>query len=321
MGLYNLETRVIYLVLGVVTLILGSCGNILIIWTLLRTKRLRIAQNVFVGILAVLDFLITVYILPFALLALLKNDKPMSESICIANGALGHLLFSCDLLLIMCIAISRYIRICISHWFDRIYTFQNVLVICCACFVYWLLSFVPVLTLNRPFIFDKDYHVCIFNTLESPLYTSSYSFFCLAVPVVVTIFCYMKIFFYVRSSKLKLYKKWNNGLARQRILHELTITRTQFSIFLAYIVLYAPFGVASILNSTNVPIPWLSTLGLYMGYVNSCINSLIYGFMNRNIRKAYMESLIFLKTREDNQVHSVPLHLSLNGQVTNTSLV
>lgn len=103
-------------------------------------------------------------------------------------------------------------------------------------------------------------------------------------------------------------------------MHELTVTRTQFSVFHASVVLYMPFGIASIHNSTNVPIPWLSTFGYYMGCANSCMNSLIYGFMNRNIRKAYIESLIFLKKKDDKQVHSVTL-LSLKGQITNTSLI
>lgn len=321
MGLYTLETRVIYFIIGFVVLILGSCGNVLIVWTLLRTKRLRIVQNIFVGVLAVLDFFITVYLLPFTLISLVKNDNPFSDTTCAVNGAIGHLLFSCDLLLIMCIAVSRYVRICFSHLFDRIYTFQNVLIICAVCFGYWFLTFVPVFTLEQPFIFDKDYHICIFNIEESLSYTTSYMFFALVVPVSVTMLSYVKIYTYVRSSKLKLYKKWNNGLARQRIMHELTITRMQFSIFVAYLILYTPFGIAGLLRTNNTSIPWLCSIGLYFGFINSCINSIIYGFMNRNIRNAYVESLLIFRKKVNAQIQVVPHQLGSNGHLTNTSVV
>jgi hypothetical protein len=68
----------------------GISGNSLIIWTFIRIKRLRIVQNVFVILLAVVDLLIIGYMLPSATIALIWNREPVSREVCIFNGIIGN---------------------------------------------------------------------------------------------------------------------------------------------------------------------------------------------------------------------------------------
>lgn len=315
-GLYNINTRVIFLIVGSLLYVIGVGGNSLIIWTLFRIKRLRIVQNVFVVMLAGVDLLIIGYLLPQAMLSLISNQEPFSKGFCIFNAIFGHLLFTTCLQLIMCIAICRYVRICHSAMFDRIYTHRNALAICGICFGYWLLSVFPTFALTNPFIFEEQMHLCIFNRFENKIYTYMYIVFCLLLPVSVASFCYTNIYIYVRTAKLKLYRKWNNGLARQRVMHELTVTRTQFAIFVAYLIFYVPFGISTIIDSRSNSFSWINTMGIYMGFANSCINSLLYGVMNSNIRKAYSEAIPCIHHRKQIQVCATPLNLSINGHIS-----
>lgn len=304
MELYSANIRIIYITVGFLLYVVGISGNSLIIWTFIRIKRLRIVQNVFVILLAVVDLLIIGYMLPNATIALIWNRKPVSREVCIFNAIIGHLLFTSCLQYITCIAVSRYVRICHSKKFDRIYTQRNVSLICIFCFLYWCISVFPLLSLKKPLIFEKDMHVCIFNRFENKIYTNLYTTFCLIIPIGLTAFCYIKIYIYVRTAKLKMYKKWNNGLARQRILHELIVTRCQFAIFAAYLIFYLPFGISTTIGFiSGIDISWLNTFGMYLGFANSCINSILYGAMNRNIKQAYFESLCCLNKNKHVRIH------------------
>jgi hypothetical protein len=115
---------------------------------------------------------------------------------------------------------------------------------------------------------------------------------CLFVPVSVTALCYLKIYFYVRKSKLKLFQHCTNPLARRRLSHELNVTRSQFSVFIAYLVFYMPFGITATIRTAAKNFPdEFHTLAMYLCFTNSCINSILYGILNTKMRKAYKESL------------------------------
>ena len=190
MELYSANIRITYITVGFLLYVVGISGNSLIIWTFIRIKRLRIVQNVFVILLAVVDLLIIGYMLPSATIALIWNREPVSREVCIFNGIIGHLLFTSCLQYVTCIAVSRYVRICHSRKFYRIYTKRNVSLICIFCFLYWCISAFALLSLKRSLIFEKDMHVCIFNRFENKIYTNLYTTFCLIFPFATSKFIF-----------------------------------------------------------------------------------------------------------------------------------
>ena len=302
--MYSAVTRGVCLSVGCLFYILGICGNALIIWTFLKTKRLRIVQNVFVVMLAIIDFHIIGILMPFTVYILISNEAPMSKAVCQMFGALAHMFFTLCLQFIMCIAISRYVKVCHGNKFYILFSPRKVCVMTITCLIYWFIFLVPIMTEEDYIIFDKGFQMCMFNRFKNQTYTTIYTFFCLFLPVTVTSICYIKLYCYIRKAKHRLCRSWNNGLARQRIMHELTVTRSQFAVFVAYLILYMPFGVSTILGENpGANWAWLNPAGYYCGLANSCINSVLYGMMNKNMREAYFEVVPCLRKKINMRIH------------------
>ena len=106
-ALYSRATRITTLVFGIIMYIVGTTGNILIIWTFARIKQQRIRQNIFVVLLAVVDFLIIGYLLPFNMHVMISNERIGKPILCKVNALTGHVLFTCSVQFIMYIA-SKY---------------------------------------------------------------------------------------------------------------------------------------------------------------------------------------------------------------------
>lgn len=304
MELYTIEVRFLCLTAGMFLFVVGMSGNVLIIWTFFRIKRLRIVQNAFVVLLAITDLHIIGLLLPFTMYILITNSAPALPAVCAVFGVLSHMLFTLCLQFIMCIAISRYVKICHLNKFDSLFSRRNVVFLALFCVFYWFVFVIPIFWIDNFIIFDAGLQMCNFNRFLNKTYTNIYIIFCLITPVSVTSTCYLKLYLYIRKTKYKLYKSWNNGLARQRILHELTVTRSQFAVFVAYLVLYMPFGVSTIIGTdTNTDVSWLNALAFYFGLANSCINSILYGLMNNNIRTAYSEVVPCLIKKRQGRIH------------------
>jgi hypothetical protein len=124
-----------------------------------------------------------------------------------------------------------------------------------------------------------------------------------------TFICQLSVYFKTFNS--------NNKNTMVRMLIELIITRCQFAIFVAYLIFYLPFGISTTIGFiSGIDISWLSTFGMYLGFANSCINSILYGAMNRNIRHAYFKSLCCL-----NKNKHVRMHIANTASSTPSSCV
>ncbi|XP_052105186.1 octopamine receptor beta-2R-like, partial [Mytilus californianus] len=75
MDTFEEEMRISITVVCSVLMIFGILGNIMIILTILKNKKLRVMMNVFVALLAFIDLLIISCLLPFNLYTVLTNGE------------------------------------------------------------------------------------------------------------------------------------------------------------------------------------------------------------------------------------------------------
>ena len=292
---YNTVTRVTTLVFCFLLYISGITGNTLILWTYIKIKHLRTRQNMFVAFLSIVDLLIIGYLLPFNMYVMFVNDGIYNTFLCKFNALICHILFACSVQYIMYIALTRFCKICYGSRFNQIFTTRHILLLAISSFVIGLLFGIPILPYDNLLKFDRTLHLCIFNRYGQAVYSFLYMGVCLVLPISITTFCYVKIYCHVRKSKLMLYQHWTNPLARKRLMNELSQTRAQFAVFVAYMVLYLPFGITAMSAQFGATIDDYAdefhAIAMYTCFLNSCINSLLYGAFNRNMRKAYLQSL------------------------------
>ena len=286
-------------------LLIGVPGNILIIWTYLSVKRLQTHQNIFIVSLAVTDAILIGYLLPFNMVHTVERRCVLSRAMCVFNAFVAHVCFTSGVQTIMHISINRYVKICRTvELYIRIYTKKNILYILLSCWLMGPLFSIPLWKNNEDyFVYDSSLQMCIFSRFGHRSYTMIYQAICLGIPIIVTTVCYVKIQRHIWVTKRQISRHWNNGLAQQRFFQDLRSTKSHAIIFIAYLIFYLPFGViATITNSIEDTPNSVHAMSIYFCYVNSTINCLIYGALNRNIRRAYSEALSCSQTKEA-QIH------------------
>ena len=116
------------------------------------------------------DLLICGYLLPFSMHILIWNQEP-EKRICKFQAIITAFLFSCSILIILLIALSRYVKICHSQRYDRICSMRNVI----AATVFLCLvaaSFVsPLWFVDDLWLFDRSIQLCIFNRYDHIVYS------------------------------------------------------------------------------------------------------------------------------------------------------
>lgn len=302
MELYSTQYRIAYLTVCSFIFIAGVPGNILITWTILKSKQMRQIHNIFVVFLAAIDLLLTGYLIPFNMYVLITNVEP-PRTFCKVQGMICDSLFIWSIQFIMLIAFSRYVKICHGHMFDKIFKMKYIIVMLVLFFTVTLAFHLPLWFYDYLLIFDRTLHYCSFDRYGSKVYSYTYIAICLVSPIGVTSFSYVMIYLHVRKTKNELYKHWNNGFARRKLTSEVSSFKPQFVVFIAYLILYFPFALTSVVGSHTNDFPEnFHSVGIYMCFLSSCINIFIYGVMNKNMRKSYMDSLRCCTRRRHNQV-------------------
>lgn len=289
---------VLIILICMALLIVGTLGNLLIIFTFVSSKKLRIKINVFIAALAIVDFLTVIYLLPFNIYYVLRNEKIELNGICAANGIISPLFFITSIQLIMMISVSRCIKICYFRLFDTLFTSSRICAMLISGLILTLVFVLPLSSnIDKFVLFDQSLHMCIFNRYGNTIYSVFSICICMGIPITITIICYIKIYITVSSSKRKInksrpFRKKESFRLRGRpnLKESIKSSKTHFSVFIVYLLLYLPFGLTCIFRRATFSDNFHLT-AIYLAFANSCINSILYGILNNNTRKEYRKLL------------------------------
>ena len=170
MELYSIKTRVGFLTLALTMFITRTVGNILSMLTIARTKLLRTIQNMMVLVLAVFDFLICGYLLPFSMYVLISNREPDKQH-CWFQAVMNNFLFSSSVMIIVLIVLSRYFKICQFQRYSNIFNMKNVITAVVFFCLVGISFTIPLLYSDDFWLFERPMHACIFNRYGSVAYS------------------------------------------------------------------------------------------------------------------------------------------------------
>lgn len=185
--------------------------------------------------------------------------------------------------------IFRYILIAWPQLYPKIYTKVKVAIYIT---IIWLFSYgllVPTaLGVWGTFGYDKNLGTCSINndqhgrSSKRPLFVIGF-----ALPCVVIVVCYAKIYWVVRQSQKRMQKHSTGSRTKRSEMH---VTKMVFLIFLCFIVCYLPITVVKLFDP-EVKYPGLLVIGYLLVYLASCLNPVIYVTMNKQYRQAYFDTL------------------------------
>lgn len=194
-----------------------------------------------------------------------------------------------SLLSVATISINRYILIAWPHLYPRIYTKTKVAIYIG---IIWIFSY----GLQLPTLFgvwgvfglDEKLGTCSIkkdengNSSKTVLFATGF-----AVPCVIIVICYAKIYWVVKKSNKKMEKHCSRGGTKRS---EMRVTKMVLAIFLCFVVCYLPISFVKVLDS-EVQHPPLHVFSYILLYLSSCLNPVIYVTMNKQYRQAYLDTL------------------------------
>lgn len=279
------------------TIVVDILGNLLVILSVYRNKKLRNAGNIFVVSLAVADLVVAIYPYPLVLTSIFNNGWNLGSLHCQISGFLMGLSVIGSIFNIAGIAINRYCYICHSLKYDKLYSNKNSL---CYVFLIWMLTLVAIVPNLRTetLQYDPRIYSCTFAQSVSSAYTIAVVVFHFIIPMVIVIFCYLRIWILVLQVRRRVKSDNKPKLKPQDFRNFVTM----FVVFVLFAICWAPLNFIGLIVATDpasmMPrIPeWLFVASYYMAYFNSCLNAIIYGLLNQNFRKEYRRIIVSLCT-------------------------
>ena len=321
--------RQVLAAIACITALVGLFGNILVVISIISTKRLRTRTNIFVFNLSVAD-LLTCLILPLNAVAVLSDDGYLlPDGVCIFNAFMLIACIATSVNTLACIAVNRLLRITqSSQLYHRVYKPRNIFLMLVAT---WMLpmavAFIPIVSPKSELGYEPKYSICLW--LKGPdgttLYTLIVAVLCYPVQLFLTLYSYCRVFLYARKRTKALLRNKNevpsisNSLSepsrergirsvnpslrfQQRLFkRQIRLTKNLFYVVCAFLLCLTPYTVNIMIPGRGDFLPYTAALLT----LNSCLNPMIYAVKHPYFKKRFRELLCCNVDKVPNDVYTV----------------
>ncbi|XP_067851898.1 melatonin receptor type 1A-like [Heptranchias perlo] len=274
------------------TIVVDILGNLLVVVSVFRNKKLRKAGNAFVVSLAIADLVVAIYPYPLVLIAIFRNGWFLGYNHCQISGFLMGLSVIGSIFNITSIAINRYCYICHGLKYDKIFSNKST---SCYVVLVWVLTCIAIVPnlFMESLQYDPRIYSCTFVQSVSSFYTVIVVVVHFILPISIVSYCYLRIWILVIQVRRRV--KPDNGSKINP--HDFRNFLSTFAVFVLFAVCWAPLNfiglaVAVIPHLASMIPEWLFIASYFMAYFNSCLNAIVYGVLNHNFRREYKQIIM-----------------------------
>ncbi|XP_033102955.1 beta-2 adrenergic receptor-like [Anneissia japonica] len=293
--MYSSAEKVIIGVVLYVLVLISIGGNILVIVSVLVVERLHRVANMFIVSLAVADLMVSVFVMPFNANFITSGTWHFGLAFCSVYQSFDILACTSSILSLCVIAVDRYLAITSPFTYTQKITRSSATILIA---LVWLVSFlISVLPVILDFhedpeakaagLYNDQYFCVLILSGRFAVISSLVSFY---LPMVVMVFIYARIFAVARKQarQIAAYDKPSNEGNRTNMARERKAAKTLGIIMGVFIACWLPFFIANIIDPfcNRCISPKLFDVFVWLGYVNSTLNPLIYA-QNSEFRRAY----------------------------------
>ncbi|XP_028134502.1 QRFP-like peptide receptor [Diabrotica virgifera virgifera] len=314
-----------------VTFILGLTGNILIIFTTFRYRRMKSVTNVFLSSLASSDLILIIVCIPVKVAKLFSYTWEMGAVVCKGIHYMQYVSAICSVLTLTAISIERYYAIVHPMKAKYVCTISQAKKII---LVIWILAIflgAPTLKAQNHLPVGKrnESNYCVRGWNDNPemhKFHELYMFvLILVVPFFIMAFSYGLICWEIskvmerrsamtgelnrtsekhicQNAKLIETLHMNSVKRAKNARDDTTMVKQVICMLVTVVVLFAicwtPMLIDNVLTAYGVlpfmkfgTLKYMSNAFSLMAYFNSCINPIIYGFMSKSFRESFVQAL------------------------------
>ena len=279
-------------------------GNLLTLYAVYRNHRLRTLPNMFVIALAVSDILMSTCCMPFAVTTLFHGRWIFGETFCRFHGFEVYTLGIVSVITMGVIAVSRYFCVVKREKYIVLFTRKRALMyivaVWCAALV---LSLPPLFFKHDGYEFQPGKAMCLY-TFKSIAYTAVTEAVFIVTPLTIIAICYGKVFYTVKKSN-RVFSRENNLQQLRANVEEAKVTKTLVAVVVGFACCWLPISFMDNIDASRGEhtLPRHAYLTyVFLCYLSSTINPIIYGAMNKDFRQEYKNILhtifLFLKPKQ-----------------------
>ena len=271
-------------------MVLALFGNLLVCYAVYRNPRLRCPGNYYIISLALTDILQASCTMPLSVVFLATSYWPFGTPVCYVGAITKLSLAITSLYTMTLMALNRYYKIVKPSKYQAIFK-KNFIVITAS--VAWAIPIFVVLLVA--FVFSEGakpsplYAVCLLE-YDDIIFSCVYLVF--FTPYFIIGFCYYKIYRVVKTHNANVSWQTSN-------IEDVKVSKTLFATVVGFVCLWLPAHIAffvSTLKGYSYLSRFLSLLAAFLVFTTSCVNPVIYGFMNRAFKSEFQKYLFRRKT-------------------------
>jgi hypothetical protein len=280
--------------------LISGIGNLLVCFVIYKTPYLQTKTNLYVLSLAISDTLTSLFVVPLTTGALVKGKWVFGNPLCKLQGFLFLLLSFGSLHTMALIAVNRHFCVVKPAIYRRY--FKKKPLAAMLVFVWglaFMTGFIPLVAGAGGVHFEASRATCfVFIRGEQPnmIFVSFCLFIYILLPFALMIYCYALVFRNIRQHKTHntLHANLNVSGFGQVSVEELKVTRLLFALVVGFTACWMPCIIVEMLEAF---LPW-GTLSrstymayVYLVYLSSAINPVLYGTLNRAFKRATIKLL------------------------------
>ncbi|CAG5133302.1 unnamed protein product [Candidula unifasciata] len=300
-----------------VAILIAIIGNLLVCTAVFTERRLkRIKNNYFIVSLAVADLLVSGVVMTFAMANDIEQQWMFGGVFCRIWISLDVMCSTASILNLCVISFDRFKHIQNAMYYDTWMTTSKALTfIGCVWFLSALISFLPIqldwhqgaITINET-ITAEDQCIIKLNFIYA-IISSTISFY---APCLVMLILYFRLFLFARKHAISIRSQkrpvtsspgertnnLSNGSNRTSL--KASDHKAAFTLGVitgVFLCCWLPFFIINPINAydPNIVHPNVFVVSTWLGYVNSCLNPIIYSIFNTEFREAF-KRILFLRT-------------------------
>ena len=278
-------------------------GNLLLGIAVVRNPTLRrTVPNMYIITLAVSDFLMSLVGIPLSLAALIVGEWPFNNFICQIQGFWILLMCAISLQTLAVTAVNRYVRIVRSRsLYQKLFNLKTTKVTIGVLWFTALLAPLPYAFAGHEYIFHTGKVFCAHNPASlNDGYGAYLVLVFVAVPLIILLTCYTKVFLTVRKHNLSFrYRNQMRAPFRSTSenclsVEEVNVTYVLLVVVIGFLTCWTPVLVIDLIDFINAD--WKLKRQVYVsytcfGFASTSLNPIIYGIMNRSFRAEYLRIL------------------------------
>lgn len=268
-------------------------GNLLVLYILCKTPRLRTVPGLFVSSLALSDIAMAGLGTPPSLASLIRGRWISGFAACQFQGFVVITTVSASLFTMALMSVDRYFRVVRPLKHRLFFSMPRAQLMTAAVWVLALTSPIPYLGSGKTYIFHPGKFFCFHE--EKTSFTSCVIYIYVTSSLAVLTYCYFNVFRHLRLNTKRV-KNLRVAFAHEHentgrlSAEEIKLTRTLFVTVLGYLICWTPILIIDFVDMGLGG--WSQTRGVYVSYTNiglasSSLNPIIYGALNLTFRREY----------------------------------